>query len=73
MDEQRENAFSNSDQYIAAMVAELGRLARERGYAFLSYLLDMAQCEAEAIVRRRGKPQAPARMVELEEPVAQMD
>lgn len=68
MNEQHGNALSNSDQYMAAMLVEIARLARERGYVFLAYLLQMAQCEADAIARGKGKAQAPARMVTLGEP-----
>ncbi|EJW12062.1 hypothetical protein A33M_2442 [Rhodovulum sp. PH10] len=34
-------------EYIAALSADLGRIARRHGLATLGYILDMARCEAE--------------------------
>ena len=40
--------------YLAAAVADLGLIARRHGLDTLGYLLDMAQLEAEEIVRLRA-------------------
>ena len=39
--------------YIKSAIAELSHMARRHGHDMLGYLLDMAQMEAEDIVRRR--------------------
>ena len=44
----------NGARYLAAAVADLGLIARRHGLATLGFLLDMAQMEAEDIVRRRA-------------------
>jgi hypothetical protein len=41
-------------RYLAAAVADLGLIARRHGLDTLGYLLDMAQLEAEDIVRLRA-------------------
>jgi hypothetical protein len=41
-------------RYLAASVADLGLIARRHGLDTLGYLLDMAQLEAEEIVRLRA-------------------
>ncbi|WP_439925119.1 hypothetical protein [Nitrobacter sp. JJSN] len=41
-------------RYLAAAVADLGLIARRHGLDTLGYLLDMAQMEAEEIVRLRA-------------------
>jgi hypothetical protein len=40
--------------FLAAAVADLGLIARRHGLDTLGYLLDMAQMEAEEIVRLRA-------------------
>jgi hypothetical protein len=42
--------------YIKAVIVDLSKMARRHGHDMLGYLLDMAQMEADQIVRRRGKP-----------------
>ena len=39
--------------YIKRAIAELSQMARRHGHDMLGYLLDMAQMEADEIVRRR--------------------
>jgi Mg2+/Co2+ transporter CorB len=39
--------------YIKSAIAELSQMARRHGHDMLGYLLDMAQMEADDIVRRR--------------------
>jgi hypothetical protein len=41
-------------RYLVAAVADLGLIARRHGLDTLGYLLDMAQMEAEDIVRLRA-------------------
>jgi hypothetical protein len=41
-------------RYLATAVADLGLIARRHGLETLGYLLDMAQLEAEEIVRLRA-------------------
>ncbi|GAB1716031.1 MAG: hypothetical protein NTAFB05_10730 [Nitrobacter sp.] len=41
-------------RYLATAVADLGLIARRHGLDTLGYLLDMAQMEAEEIVRLRA-------------------
>ncbi|MEA2988677.1 MAG: hypothetical protein QOG83_1388 [Alphaproteobacteria bacterium] len=40
--------------YIAALLTDLGRLAREHRLDSLGYILEMARLEAETIARPRG-------------------
>ncbi len=37
--------------YLAALTADLARIARENGFSTLSYLMDMARLEAQNVVR----------------------
>jgi hypothetical protein len=46
-------------RYLAATVADLGLIARRHGMHTLGYLLDMAQMEAEDIVRLRAAGDRP--------------
>ena len=39
--------------YIKTQIADLSQIARRHGHEMLGYLLDMAQMEADEIVRRR--------------------
>ena len=39
--------------YIKSAIADLAHMARRHGHDMLGYLLDMAQMEADEIVRRR--------------------
>ena len=39
--------------YIKSAIADLSHMARRHGHDMLGYLLDMAQMEADEIVRRR--------------------
>jgi hypothetical protein len=39
--------------YIKSAIADLSQMARRHGHDMLGYLLDMAQLEADEIVRRR--------------------
>lgn len=39
--------------YIKSAIGELSQIARRHGHDMLGYLLDMAQMEADDIVRRR--------------------
>jgi len=41
--------------YLVEAVSDLGRIARRHGLDTLGFLLDMAQMEAEEIVRLRGR------------------
>ena len=41
--------------YIKSAIAELSQMARRHGHDMLGYLLDMAQMEADEIVRRRRR------------------
>ncbi|MDB5654098.1 MAG: hypothetical protein JWQ94_1711 [Tardiphaga sp.] len=41
--------------YIKAVIGDLSQMARRHGHDMLGYLLDMAQMEADQILRRRGK------------------
>ncbi len=41
--------------YIKSVIADLSQLARRHGHDMLGYLLDMAQMEADHILRQRGK------------------
>lgn len=41
--------------YIKSAIAELAQMARRHHHDMLGYLLDMAQLEAEEILRRRAQ------------------
>ena len=41
--------------YIKTVIVDLSQMARRHGHDMLGYLLDMAQMEADQILRQRGK------------------
>ncbi|MDB5619073.1 hypothetical protein [Tardiphaga sp.] len=49
----RDGGSDEAAHYIKSATAELAQMARRHGHDTLSYLLDMAQMEADEIVRRR--------------------
>ena len=49
-----EGGAEEAARYVAATVSDLGHIARRHRLDTLSFLLDMAQMEAEEIVRLNG-------------------